>query len=147
MSMEISGAAAAGQMHAMSGASRGAPPRQKMSNLFDAIDTAGTGTIGKSQFEQAFQTKNPPSVFKAQGADAIFSALDPQGTGSVSKADFISTMTQLMVSLRSGDAAQGTASSTSPSQTLADSLNGLNQLDATTVDPNAPAGGVLDINT
>jgi len=90
--MDITGVGAAGGMHAVSGASSSGPPQQKMSDLFDSIDTSGSGSITKSQFEQAFQSKNPPAVFQKQGADAIFAALDPSGTGSVSKQDFVSGM-------------------------------------------------------
>ena len=77
--MDISGIASSSGLHAVSGASYGAPPQQKMSNLFDSIDTSGSGSITQSQFEQAFQTKNPPAVFQQQGAAAIFAALDPNG--------------------------------------------------------------------
>src|ERR1035437_4844846 len=76
-SMDISGVSAAGGMHAVSGASSSGPPQQKMTDLFNAIDTSGSGSITQSQFDQAFQSKNPPSVFQKQGADAIFAALDP----------------------------------------------------------------------
>ena len=75
-------------------------PTQKMSGLFDSIDSSGSGSITKSQFEQAFQTQNPPASFQASGADAIWSKLDPNGTGSVSKQDFVSTMTAQMKELR-----------------------------------------------
>src|ERR1700731_153108 len=98
--MDISGVSSSSGLHAVSGASSGAPPQQKMSSLFDSIDTSGSGSITQSQFEQAFQTKNPPAVFQNQGADAIFSALDPSGTGSVSQQDFVSGMSKLMASLR-----------------------------------------------
>lgn len=98
--MDVLGIASASGLHAVSGASYGAPPQQKMSNLFDSIDATGSGSITQAQFEQAFQTQNPPAVFQQQGADAIFAALDPSGTGSVSKQDFVSTMSKLMVSLR-----------------------------------------------
>jgi hypothetical protein len=69
--MDISGVASSG-LHAVSGASNGAPPQQEMSNLFDSIDTGGSGSITQSQFEQAFQTKKPPAVFQKEGVDAIF---------------------------------------------------------------------------
>lgn len=85
----------------VSGASMRMPPNQKMSNLFSAIDTSGSGSVSQSQFNQAFSTMNPPGVFKAQGASAIWNQLDPNHTGSVSKQDFVNTMKQLMVSLRS----------------------------------------------
>ena len=70
--MDISGVSSSSGLHAVSGASSGAPPQQKMSSLFDSIDTSGSGSITQSQFEQAFQTKNPPAVFQQQGAGAIF---------------------------------------------------------------------------
>ena len=105
MSMPVSGPAGGlDSMHGMSGASWTAPPQQKMSNLFDAIDTSGSGVISKSQFTQAFETHKPPAVFAKQGPDNIFATLDPSNTGSVSKSDFISTMTKLMVSLRADPA-------------------------------------------
>jgi Ca2+-binding EF-hand superfamily protein len=90
--MDITGVGGAGGMHAVSGASTSGPPQQKMSDLFDSIDSSGSGSITQSQFDQAFQSKNPPTVFQQQGADAIFTALDPNGTGSVSKQDFVSGM-------------------------------------------------------
>jgi hypothetical protein len=36
--------------------SYGVPPQQKMSTLFDSIDTSGSGSITQAQFQQAFQT-------------------------------------------------------------------------------------------
>ncbi len=95
-------AAIAGQIqpHAMTGASMGQPPQQKMTNLFAKIDTANTGNISQAQFTQAFQTMNPPGVFVKQGSNAIWTQLDPNGTGSVSKQNFVGTMKQLMASLR-----------------------------------------------
>ena len=69
--MNISAVSAPSGLHAVSGASTGAPPQQKMSNLFNSIDTSGSGNITQSQFEQAFQTKNPPAAFQQQGAAAI----------------------------------------------------------------------------
>jgi hypothetical protein len=125
----------------MSGASQGAPPQQKMSNLFDSIDTSGSGSITQSQFEQAFQSKNPPAVFQKQGADAIFASLDPTGSGSVSKQDFVSTMSGLMASLRADPSAQPTSQ---PSGTLAASLQSLNQIDPSSVPPTAAPGALVN---
>src|ERR1700688_117136 len=122
--MDISGVSSSSVLHAVSGASSGAPPQQKMSSLFDSIDTTGSGSITQSQFEQAFQTKNPPAVFQNQGAEAIFASLDPTGSGSVSKQDFVSTMSKLMASLRSDGPAQ---SGSQPVDTLNASLQALNQ--------------------
>src|SRR5664279_659073 len=100
----------------ISGASGNMPPNQKMSSLFNSIDTGGAGSINQSQFNQAFQTLDPPAVFKAQGSSAIWNALDPNGTGNVSKQDFVNTMKDLMVQLRSDQT--GAASPVVPGQTL-----------------------------
>jgi Ca2+-binding EF-hand superfamily protein len=112
-----------------------------MSNLFDSIDTSGSGSITQAQFQQAFQTQNPPAVFQKQGSDAIFSALDPSGSGSVSKQDFVSTMSQLMVSLRTEGSAQ---SGSQASSSVAASLQSLNQIDPTTVAPDSPPGTLVN---
>ena len=68
------------------------PAHQKMSQLFDMIDASGSGSISKTQFQQAFQAMNPPAKFQAMGADQIWAKLDSSGTGSVSRQDFVSTM-------------------------------------------------------
>lgn len=67
-------------------------PQQKMANLFQQIDTAGSGRITKAQFEQAFNKGVLPPAVKAAGVDAAFSKLDPSGSGSVSKQEFIKGM-------------------------------------------------------
>src|ERR1035441_8721687 len=100
MSMSIAAVGAPADLGIISGASGNMPPNQKMTSLFDSINTSGSGSINQTQFNQAFQTLNPPAVFKAQGADAIWSSLDPNGTGNVSKQDFVNTMKDLMVQLR-----------------------------------------------
>ena len=141
--MDISGIGSSSAVHAMSGASTGSPPQQKMSNLFDAIDSSGSGSISESQFTQAFQTMNPPGVFQQQGSDAIFAALDPSGTGSVSKPDFVSTMSNLMVSLRAETSAQ---SSSSPSDTLTASLQALSQIDPASVPSDAAPGTLFNVS-
>jgi Ca2+-binding EF-hand superfamily protein len=140
--MDISGVSAAGGMHAVSGASSSGPPQQKMSDLFDSIDASGSGSITQSQFDQAFQTKNPPGVFQQQGANAIFAALDPNGTGSVSRQDFVSAMSKLMASLRADNAGQ---SGSQPSDSLAASLQALNQIDPASVPQNAAPGSLLNV--
>jgi hypothetical protein len=104
-----------------------------MSDLFQKIDTNGSGTISKAQFEQAFQNTNPPPAFKAMGADAIFSKLDPSGTGSVSKQDFVNGMKTLMTQAhhhhQAADVNGGqSGATTSPAQTLSSSLESLNAL-------------------
>jgi Ca2+-binding EF-hand superfamily protein len=141
--MDISGIGAAGGLHAVSGASSSGPPQQKMSALFDSIDTSGSGSITQSQFEQAFQSKNPPGVFQKQGADALFAALDPNGTGSVSKQDFVSTMSKLMASLRADNGGQ--AGSQSSQSSLTASLQSLNQIDPASVSQNAAPGSLINL--
>jgi Ca2+-binding EF-hand superfamily protein len=111
MSMSVAAIGGSSGLEAMSGASAGIPPQQKMTSLYNQIDTSGAGSITQQQFTQAFQTFNPPPVFQQQGASAVFSALDPNSTGSVSKQDFVSGMTGLMASLR----ADGASDVSSPS--------------------------------
>jgi hypothetical protein len=139
MSTTVPGIAGTGGLHAMSGASAGVPPQQKMTSLYNNIDTSGSGSITQQRFDQAFQTLNPPPVFQKQGASAIFAALDPNGTGSVSKQDFVSGMSGLMVSLRSEGAPSETAGP-APNQTLESSLQSLNALDPSSVPSNAQPG-------
>jgi hypothetical protein len=138
--MDISGVGAASGMHAVSGASSSGPPQQKMSDLFDSIDTSGSGSITKAQFDQAFQTKNPPAVFQQQGADAIFASLDPGGSGSVSKQDFVATMSKLMASLRADN-----AGGSQPSASLAASVQSLNQIDPASLPQNAAPGSLINV--
>ncbi len=128
MSMAISGMGGAGSPQVWSGASARMSPAQKMSNLFDKIDTSGSGTITKAQFEQAFQTMNPSKGFQQAGADAIWAKLDPNGTGSVSKQDFVSGMTAQMSQMRQGHHHHhggGAASAQTPAQTVNASLSAL----------------------
>jgi hypothetical protein len=143
--MDISGVGAASGMHAVSGASSSGPPQQKMSSLFDSIDTSGSGTITQAQFNQAFQSQNPPAVFQQQGANAIFSQLDPNGTGSVSKQDFVSTMSGLMASLRADNAGQSGSQSSQSSASLTASLQSLNQIDPASVPQNAAPGSLINV--
>ncbi|HEY2137304.1 MAG TPA: EF-hand domain-containing protein [Xanthobacteraceae bacterium] len=140
--MDISSVGNAGAIHAMSGASAGMPPQQKMSNLFDKIDSSGTGSITQSQFNQAFQSLDPPAVFQQQGAAAVFSALDPNGTGSVSKQDFVSGMSKMMASLRANGGASSAPGAT-PGDSLSASLQLLNSLDPS-APANVPPGSLLN---
>ncbi len=128
MSMDIASVSASlNSTQIFSGASARMPASQKMSSLFDQIDTTGSGSITQAQFDQAFQNLNPPKDFKAAGASAIWSQLDPNNTGSVSKQDFVSTMTAIMRQMRAGD--HGAPSSVqSPSQTISASASSLQNL-------------------
>jgi hypothetical protein len=143
MSIDISGVSSSSMLHAMSGASGGMPPQQKMSSLFDKIDSSGSGSVSQAQLDQAFQALNPPGVFQRQGSDATFAALDPNGTGSVSKQDFVSGMSQLMASLRA-DAGPSSAPGPSPAESLAASLQSLNSLDPRSIPPNALPGSLIN---
>ena len=147
MNMHVAGVGGSGAPEAVSGASGYSSPTTKMSNLFAQIDTSGSGTISQSQFNQAFETRNPRGVFKAAGADAVFSQLDPTGSGTVSQSNFVQGMTGLMRSLRGG-AADGAAASqsTSPANALTTSLQSLNQLGvASDASANGGVGGTVNL--
>jgi hypothetical protein len=147
--MAISGIAGSGGPEVVSGASPAAAPATKMSDLFNTIDTTGAGSINQTQFNHAFNTLNPPGVFRAAGADAIFNQLDPSGAGSVSKSNFVQTMSGLMRTLR-GAAASGTSpatvTTTSPASSLASSLQSFNQLnDTSDAAASNGLGGAFDV--
>jgi hypothetical protein len=125
MSMNVSGVAAPAIPSPVSGASVMAPPQQKMTNLYDQIDTAGTGSINKAQFAQAFKTMDPPAVFQAAGASTVWGQLDPSGSGQVTQQDFVNGMKSLMVQLRQG----GANGSVDPSQTAMSATQALNALE------------------
>ena len=73
-----------------------ASPQQKINNIFQQIDSSGTGRITKAQFEKAFNELSLPESIKGIGKDAAFSKLDPSGSGVVTKQDFIRGMQALM---------------------------------------------------
>ena len=124
----ISGMTGAMMPQVVSGASMRMPPAQKMANLFQQIDTSNSGSISRAQFNQAFQTLNPPPAIKAMGADAVFSKLDPNGTGSVSKQDFINEM-RSMVTHNHHHRNTAHAAQIDPAQGAAQTLaNGINTL-------------------
>lgn len=130
--MSVSGVGALGTSQVWSGASPAMAPQQKMAQLFTKMDTANTGTINQSQFDQAFQNMNPPAKIKAAGADTLFKLMDPNQTGQVSKDSFISTMTDLIGKLNAQTLDQ--ISTASSNKTLASGILGL-----TTLDKNTPA--------
>jgi hypothetical protein len=145
MSIGVSGISDSGAIHSMSGASAGMPPQQEMSSLFDQIAGSGSGSITQQQFDQAFQTMDPPAVFQQEGSSAIFAALDPNGTGSVSKQDFVSGMSQLMASLRAEGGA-GSASGPTPSQSLASNIQSLSSIDPSQVASDAQPGALFSLS-
>lgn len=130
MSAAVSGLGMTSAPHAMTGASMRMPPAQKMSNLFDKIDTSGIGSITKVQLGQAFNALNPPYGFKSMGADAVFTKLDPKGTGAVSKQDFINGMASMMYEIRQQRQLhrQEATQQPAPTQTVYASLNQLSQM-------------------
>ncbi len=77
---------------------RAAAP-DSIASLYRQIDTAGTGSITRSQFQQAFANTAPPAAIKAMGVEAAFKKLDPQGTGVVTRQDFIKGMSNLMAAV------------------------------------------------
>ena len=136
MSTPISGPGGTGAPPMVTGASWSGPPQQKFSSLFDSIDTAGSGSITKSQFQTAFQTKSPPAAFKQLGVDAVYAQLDPKGSGQISKSTFVSVMSGLSSSLRSQSSDAGAA------QTVAASSASLQALKPSSSDP--AVGGNVD---
>ncbi len=127
MSMTVTGIGAGGGVMPTTGASSRMPPQQKMSNLFDAIDNSGSGSITLAQFTQAFQTMNPPAGIAAQGANAVWSQLDPNGTGSVAKADFVTGMKNVMAAVKKGGQQHDGSGATAPNTltTAGQTLNSL----------------------
>ncbi len=100
MSISISGLGSA-QSQAVSGASgRSGAISKGLSRLFQQLDTGGTGSLTKAQFESAFQKLKLPASIKSMGADALFSKLDPKGTGSISKDQFVAGMKQVFSDLQ-----------------------------------------------
>lgn len=133
-----------GMPQVSSGASMRMSPAQKMSALFDKIDTSGSGTITKAQFEQAFQNMNPPKGVQQMGADSVWAKLDPNGTGSVSKQDFVSSMTSLMSQVRQHHHLRGSSSQNAPAPaaTITSSLNSLNSLGNVNTNSSAAGGSI-----
>lgn len=68
------------------------------SQLLDALDTDGDGTVSQSEFE-SFVTSNGGTSTEA---DADFSALDSSGSGSLSATDFTDAMNNLQSKVNSG---------------------------------------------
>jgi Ca2+-binding EF-hand superfamily protein len=103
MSLDVTAVSAAGAspVQTMTGPSAAMPTRQKMSALFDQIDTAGSGRIDAAQLQQAYATLKPPAGFQSLGPSALMQHLDPAGSGSVSRSHFVNVMSSLSNQLRS----------------------------------------------
>jgi Ca2+-binding EF-hand superfamily protein len=104
------------------------PPSQKMSALFDRIDTSANGTITKPQLESALSSMKAPMVLKSSGADAIFSQLDTRGTGAISKQQFVQGMTSLISHMRNSSASESQAAPAAPPESPGYTLDGSLQL-------------------
>jgi len=63
--------------------------QQRLGNLFQQIDTAGSGQITKAQFDQAFNNLSLPVSIKEMGKEAVYTKIDPNETGVVTKQEFI----------------------------------------------------------
>ena len=74
------------------GPSNGGPSGQLAQSLFSQIDSNGTGSITKSELEQAVTSAGGTT----QAADALYAQLDPNNTGSVSEQQFAQTLSQVM---------------------------------------------------
>ena len=117
MSVSISGVGGSASQNMVSGASMQMPPQQKMSNLFNAIDASGAGSISESQFNQAFETLKPPAAFTAAGPSSVWNSLDPKHSGQVSRHDFVNGMKDLMAKLRENNSSVSSAADTSTTGT------------------------------
>lgn len=121
MSIDIAAVGSMQPPHAVSAASgsQTAPPQQKMSSLFAAIDKSNSGSITRDQFTKAFSELKPPAAFLAAGESNVWNALDPAKSGTVSKGDFIDGMKKLMVDLRNKDSQSATQTDGAPAGTAA----------------------------
>lgn len=81
-------------MTSLSGVSGGmaAYQAQLAQNLFNRIDSEGTGSITKSELENAVTAAGGT----AASADALYADLDPNGTGSVNESQFAGTVQSLL---------------------------------------------------
>lgn len=80
--------------------------QQKLSGLFQQIDTTGSGRITKAQFEHAFDKLTLPASVKEMGKEDVYKNLDPSGSGTVTKQDFIQGMAPLMTQKASANKAK-----------------------------------------
>ncbi len=130
MSMTVGRAGVSPTPQVWSGASMQQSPTTRIGNLFDQIDTSGSGTITKAQFETAFASLNPPKGIKALGADAVWAKLDPSGSGKVTKQAFVDGMKAIKHARHAGTSAAVPSDSETAAQTAAESLRGLEAIDA-----------------
>lgn len=117
-------------------------PQQKIGNMFQQIDSSGTGRITKEQFEQAFDKLNLPASVKALGAEAAFSKLDPTGSGVVSKQDFVHGMTSLVSQKSTQPHKEAALEVKSSAAASAPMKNAASQNSSSNIPP-PPAGGPI----
>jgi Ca2+-binding EF-hand superfamily protein len=146
MSMTVGGASGARGAGASTGASMRMSPQQKYANIFAQIDTSGSGSITKSQFEQAFSSLKMPPSFRKQGADATFAQLDPNGTGSVSKQDFVNGMVDQMKAMRAERASSSSNDGDADFDTLLNSLGSLSGSSTSSTQSGTSNGKGLSLN-
>ncbi|TLS66320.1 EF-hand domain-containing protein [Mariprofundus erugo] len=129
MSISMGGMGGINMPQAMTGASMRMPPAQKMTALFDRIDTNGQGSINKQQLAQAFQQMNPPRPFQQAGLEHVWGQLDQKNSGTVSKQEFVSGMTTMMTQLRQQPSmAESAANMQNSTQTIKSSMDALNNI-------------------
>ena len=117
--------ASAGTAQVWSGASMKSYSQAGASQFFNSIDTTGSGTITKAQFEQSLKTSKLPQYAQGVSTSDLWSKLDLKGTGSVTKQDFLSGLK----SVRNANHKKHTDNDLdSQKQTVNDSLNELNSL-------------------
>jgi len=126
--------------------SGGSPGGQLARSLFSQIDAGGTGSITKSELEQAVTSAGGTT----QGADALYAKLDPNNTGSVTEQQFAQTLSQLAPhhhhdhdQAGNGSDPQGALASQPPSptgNTAQDALLALIQSLSSTTSSGSPAG-------
>jgi Ca2+-binding EF-hand superfamily protein len=104
------------------------PSGQLAQSLFSQIDTSGSGSITKSELEQAVTNAGGTTA----AADALYAKLDPNNTGSVTEQQFAQTLSQILPHHHSGGGADADGGNSAQ-----DALASLFQADAS-----AGAGGV-----
>ena len=81
-----------GTIQGACGGAGGTSPSQLAQGLFSAVDTSGSGSITKSELEQAVTSAGGI----ATAADALYAELDPNNTGSVTEQQFADQLSQMM---------------------------------------------------
>src|SRR3981189_1379700 len=96
---DISGITSSSGLHAVSGASTGAPPQQKTSSLFDSIDTQRLWQHHPIPVRAGFPDEKAFHRLSKFGSGGDLCFARSQWCRQLSKQDFVSTMSGLMASL------------------------------------------------